>query len=180
MNQFVLSHTTASELRLFPHIIEIGVIKNSAIRLNGFPCIIDRCLKLYYIQEGKFEWSVNERLHTLYPGDAALVLPGDEFGNPNKVLEIGSFAWIHIQVSRNEKNEIVTGAWSSLSEAECHAISKVLQTDHSPILQKFTEAGTILKSIQTELFTQEIGCQARVNHLIDEIFIQLSRQFTRM
>ncbi len=180
MNQFVLSHTTASELRLFPHIIEIGVIKNSAIRLNGFPCTIDRCLKLYYIQEGKFEWSINERLHTLYPGDVALILPGDEFGNPNKVLEIGSFAWIHIQVNKNEKDELVTGAWSSLSEAEGHAISKVLQADHTPILQKFTEAGNILKSIQTELFTQEIGCQARVNHLIDEIFIQVCRQFTRM
>lgn len=180
MNQFVLSHTTASELRLFPHIIEIGVIKNPAIRLNGFPCIIDSCLKLYYIQEGKFEWCINERPHTLYPGDVALVLPGAEFGNENNVLEIGSFAWIHIQVGRNEKDEIVTGAWSSLSDGESHAISKVLQTDHIPILQKFTDAGVILKAIQTELFTQEIGCQARVNHLLDEIFIQVSRQFTRM
>jgi len=180
MNQFVLCHSTASELRLFPHIVEIGVIKNNAIRLNGFPCSSDRYLKLYFIQEGKFEWCINERVYTLYPGDVALLLPGTEFGNESNVLEIGCFSWIHIMVAKNEKSELVTGTWSSLSDTENHAISKILQTDQTPILQKFTEAGVILKGIQTELFKQEIGFQTRVNHLIDELLIQLCRQYTRM
>lgn len=180
MNQFVLCHNAASELRLFPHIIEIGVIKNPAIRLNGFPCESDRCLKLYYIQEGKFEWCINNRSYTLYPGDVALILPGTAFGNESNVLEVGCFSWIHLQVGKNEKGELENLTWSSLSETESYAINKILQTDHTPILQKFTEAGVILKGIQTELFKQEIGFQTRVNHLIDEIFIQVSRQFTRM
>jgi AraC-like DNA-binding protein len=180
MNQFVLCHNAASELRLFPHIIEIGVIKNPAIRLNGFPCEIDRCLKLYYIQEGKFEWCINDRSYILFPGDVALILPGTSFGNESNVLEIGCFSWIHLQIGKNEKGELENPAWSSLSEAESYAINKILQSDHTPILQKFTDAGVILKGIQTELFKQEIGFQARVNHLIDEIFIQVSRQFTRM
>jgi AraC-like DNA-binding protein len=180
MNQFVLTHNTASELRLFPHIMEIGVIKNPAIRLNGFPCEKDACFKLYFIQEGKFEWCINNRAYTLYPGDVALILPGTEFGNESNVLEIGCFAWIHLQIGKNEKGELENPSWSSLSESESYAINKILQSDHTPILQKFTDAGVILKGIQTELFKQEIGFQARVNHLIDEIFIQVSRQFTRM
>ena len=45
------------------------------------------------------------------------------------------------------------------------------------MLQKFTEAGNILQTIQSELFNQEIGYQARVNHLLDEIFIQMARKF---
>jgi AraC-like DNA-binding protein len=176
----VLTHNTASELRLFPHIMEIGVIKNPAIRLNGFPCEKDACFKLYFIQEGKFEWCINNRAYTLYPGDVALILPGTEFGNESNVLEIGCFAWIHLQIGKNEKGELENPSWSSLSESESYAINKILQSDHTPILQKFTDAGVILKGIQTELFKQEIGFQARVNHLIDEIFIQVSRQFTRM
>ncbi len=180
MNQFVLSHKTDSELRAFPHILQIGVIKNSSIRLNGFPCTTEQCLKIYFVQEGKFEWRINERQHTLYPGDMALILPGDEFGNTNKVLEIGSFAWIHIQLNNSDKNTLVTGSWSSISETDCLKITTILQADRTPILQKFTEAGTILKSIQTELFTQEIGYQTRVNHLLDEILIQVCRQFTRI
>ena len=52
--------------------------------------------------------------------------------------------------------------------------------DHPPILQKFSDAGLILKNIQTELTTQEIGYQARVNHLLDEILIQVTRQYTRI
>ncbi|MEQ1799518.1 MAG: AraC family transcriptional regulator [Lacibacter sp.] len=180
MNQFVLCHTTTSELRLFPHILQLGVIKNPAIRLNGFQCTSDKGLKIYYIQEGKFEWHINQRQYTMFPGDVALVLPGVEFGNENSVLEVGCFSWIHIQINKNTGDELITGAWSSLSESENHAVSKILQSDHSPVLQNFTDAGVILKSIQSELFNQEIGYQTKVNHLLDEILIQVTRQFTRI
>jgi AraC-like DNA-binding protein len=180
MNQFLLCQTKAQELRLFPHITEIGVIKNSAIRLNGFLNVVADGLKIYYVQEGKFEWTINRRPFILYPGDVALILPGIEFGNENNVLEIGSFSWIHIQVKTNENGQLVTGSWTSLSEGETQAISKILQSSSSPVLQKFTEAGNIFKSIQSELFNQEIGYQARANHLLDEIFIRMARQFSRI
>jgi AraC-like DNA-binding protein len=180
MNQFLLCQKKAQELRLFPHIIEIGVVKNSAIRLNGFLNIVADGLKIYYVQEGKFEWTINRRTFILYPGDVALILPGTEFGNENNVLEIGSFSWIHIQVKTNEKGQLVAGSWSSLSDGEIQAVSRILQTSSSPVLQKFSEAGNIFKSIQSELFNQEIGYQARVNHLLDEIFIRMARQFSRI
>ena len=180
MNQFLLHQKKALELHLFPHITEIGVIKNSAIRLNGFLSIVDDGLKIYYVQEGKFEWTINHRSFILFPGDVALILPGTAFGNENNVLEIGSFSWIHIEVKTNEKGQLVKGSWSSLSDGETQAVSKILQMNNSPVLQKFTEAGHIFKSIQSELFNQEIGYQARVNHLLDEIFIQMARQFSRI
>jgi AraC-like DNA-binding protein len=180
MNQFLLHQKKAPELRLFPHITEIGVIKNSAIRLNGFRRLVDEGLKIYYIQEGKFEWTINKQSFVLYPGDAALILPATEFGNENNVLEIGCFSWIHLDVKRNEKEFLLTGCWSSLSAREAHTVSKILQMNKSPVLQKFTEAGTIFKSIQAELFNQEVGYQARINHLLDEIFVQMARRFSRI
>lgn len=180
MNQFLLYQKKALELRLFPHITEIGVIKNSAIRLNGFLNIVADGLKIYYVQEGKFEWTINSQPFILYPGDVAIILPGTEFGNANNVLEIGSFSWIHIQVKANEKGQLLKGSWSSLSDGEAQAISNILQVNGSSVLHKFTETGNIFKSIQSELFNRHIGYQARVNHLLDEIFIHMARQFSRI
>jgi len=180
MNQFVLCHNTSLELRLFPHILEIGVIKNAAIRLNGFSTSTNNSLRLFCILEGKFEWCINNRPHLLFPGDVALILPGASFGNENGVLEIGTFTWIELRVEPERSGEIRLGAWSSLSESESGLVSRVLLSDHTPVLQKFNEAGQILKQIQSELFTLGIGYQTRVNHLLDEILIQVCRQFTRI
>ncbi len=180
MNQFVLSHKTSVELRLFPQILEIGASKNTAIRLDGFTSSTEDSLKIYYIQEGKFTWMVNKKLYVLYPCDAVLVLPGMEFGSENDILEIGTFSWIHLKISKDEKGKMQAGSWSNLSADEIYEIGKILQSDHSPVFQKFLEAGNIFKSIQTEIFNQEIGYQARVNHFLDEIFILMARQFIRI
>jgi AraC-like DNA-binding protein len=180
MNQFVLRRESAAELRLFPHIIEIGVIKNSAIRLNTFSRSVSAGIKIYYIQEGKFEWCIRQRPYMLYPGDVAVVLPDSEFGNENNVLEIGSFSWIQFRIEKNENGEMIAGSWSSLSESECMAINKIFQMDYAPVLQKFSEAGKIFKNIQTEIFNQEIGFRARINNLLDELLIQITRQLTKI
>lgn len=180
MNQFVLCQKSAPELWMFPHILEIGVMKNSSIRLNGFPARTDNSLKIYYILEGKFEWSVNKVPHVLYPGDMLLVLPGASLSNENDVLEIGTFAWIHIEIGRNKNGKIQTGSWSKLSDEENNAIGNILERDYSPAFQNFQEAGAVFKDIQAELFNQEIGFRARVNYLLDELFILMARQFTRI
>ena len=74
---------------------------------------------------------------------------------------------------------MVPGKWSSLSESESLAIGKILLLNNSTVLSKFNEAGRILHMIQNELFNQEIGFCTRVNQLIDELFITITRQLTR-
>lgn len=180
MNQFVLQHNKDPELRLFPHILQIGAVKNSAICLNGFPASSDHGLKIYYVQEGKYEWTIGDRSYILYPGDVAIVLPKNNFGNLAGVLEIGSFCWVHLKTPDPKKKSLIAGSWSNMSPAENQAICKILQRDQSPVLQKFTEAGVMFKHIQAELFNQEICYQTRVNHLLDEFLIQIARQFTRI
>jgi len=179
MNQFVLTQGSSDELRPFPHIIELGIVKNSSIRLNAFPKSISNGIKIFCVLEGKFEWCIDNGQYSLFPGDVALILPKQEFGSINGVLEIGSYSWIHLNIQRNGSNEILMGAWSSLSESENLAISKILLLNGSPLLSKFNDGVKILKSIQNELSSQEVGYQARVNHQIDELFILMSRQLTR-
>ena len=179
MNQFILQQKTSDELRLFPHIIELGVIKNTSLRLNFFPKSNTETLRIYFIQDGKFEWSVQNRGFQLFPGDTVLVLPGQEFGNEEEVLEIGSFSWMQIKIKRLDNGGFLPGKWSSLSANESLSISKILVTNDSPVLTKFSEAGKLLKCIQSEIFNKEVGYSARVNFHIDEILILIARQFTQ-
>jgi AraC-like DNA-binding protein len=179
MNQFALQQGNSKELRLFPHILELGFKKNSSIQLGSFPASSTGGIRIYYVMDGKFEWCINHREYVLYPGDGALILPGHSFGSENGVLEIGSFSWIHLSVRKLNGGEIITGEWSGLSENESVVIGKILQLCSSPVLHKFSEAGRILKNIQTELFNQEIGYHAGVNHLLDELFIHITRHLTK-
>ena len=179
MNQFVLQHGKSAELRLFPHIQEVGIKKNASIQLNTFPTTSKDCLRIYYIMEGRFDWRIAHQPYALYPGDVALILPSTPFGSDNGVLDIGAFTWIHIGIQRQDNGHILPDKSSGLSESEGAAIGKALLLNSFPVLSRFSEVGKILKCIHTELFGLEIGYQARVNHQVDELLIQVTRQMTR-
>ncbi|AXY75382.1 AraC family transcriptional regulator [Paraflavitalea soli] len=179
MNQFLLQQGKAAELRLFPHLLEVGVKKNGAIQLNAFLTTTTECLRIYYIIEGKFEWRINHQSYVFYPGDVAVILPGTPFGSDNGILEIGSFTWLHLAIQKLDNGHLLPGKWSGLTESEGAAIGKILSLNSSPVLTRFTEAGKILKCIQAELFNHEIGFQACINHQLDELMIQTTRHMTR-
>jgi AraC-like DNA-binding protein len=179
MNQFVLQHGKSAELRLFPHLLEVGTKKNVSIQLNTFPTTTAEGIRIYYIIEGKFEWRIDHQSYVVYPGDVAIVLPGVSFGSDNGVLEIGAFTWVHLGIQKMENGHILPGKWSGLSESEGAAIGKMLSLNSSPILSRFDEAGKILKCISAELFGHEIGYQARINHQLDDLLIQVTRHMTR-
>jgi AraC-like DNA-binding protein len=179
MNQFVLIQGSCEELMPFPHIIEFGVVKNAAINLNAFPTSTASGVKFFYVSDGKFQWNIHNTEHVLFPGDVALILPGQKFGSSSAVLEIGSFCFIHIAARIKGTDEIILDKWSRLSGNEIVAMSKTLLLSSPILISKFTEAGKLLKCIQQELISQEIGYHTRVNNHIDDLFILLTRQLTR-
>lgn len=179
MNQFVLQHGKSAELLLFPHILEVGIKKIGSIQLNAFPTTTTEGLRIYYIIEGRFEWRINHQSYIYYPGDVALILPGTSFGSDNGVLEIGSFTWIQLALQRADNGHIQPGKWSGLSEGEAAAIGKTLLLNSLPVLSRFSEMGKILKCIHAELFGNEVGYQASINHQLDEMLIQVARKMTR-
>ena len=179
MHQFVFQQGLSGELQSFPHIIELGAKKNQAIHLNSFPQSVSTCIRIYYINEGKFEWNINNESYILYPGDVALIMPNEKFGSERGVLEIGSITWIHVKIANHGNNDLLTGKWSSLSETESQVISKVLLMNAMPVLSKLPEAGRILRYIHDEIFNQEIGYTTRANQLIDELFITITRHLTK-
>ena len=179
MHQFVFQQGLSGELQLFPHIIELGAKKNQAIHLHSFPQSVSECIRIYYINEGKFEWNVAGESYILFPGDVSLIMQNQKFGSEKGVLEIGSISWIHIKIQNHGNNELLSGKWSSLSETESKAISNVLLMNTMPVLSKLPEVGRILRYLHDEIFNQEIGFSTRANQLIDELFIIITRHLTK-
>lgn len=179
MNQYFLTKE-CKELHAFPHLVEFAVKKVDTIQFDSFKKESSRCLRFYYVIDGRFDWVIEEQQHKLYPGDLAIVLPGQSFGGEKDILDIGTVSWMHLQLQQLERNgKIAMGKWSRLTETECRTIGRILLLNNSPVLSKLREAGIVFQNIQTELINQEVGYSARINQLIDELLIVTARQLTR-
>src|SRR4051794_11465127 len=88
MLQFHYQQGATSKLNLFPHILELSAKKNSSIQLQSFPEQATEGLCIYYINEGRFEWKINQQQYVLFPGDVVLILPEQKFGNEKGILEL--------------------------------------------------------------------------------------------
>ena len=179
MKQFVFQQGHSRELQMFPHIREVGIKKNVSIQLNSLPDSTADTIRIYYIIDGKFEWRIHEQPYLLYPGDTALILPGQKFGSTKGFLEIGSFLWIHIYVETFENGKMLFGKWSGLSENERHTISKILLQNKPVVLPRIGEVNRVFLSLQNELLSHELGYCTRVNQLLDELLIMITRQLTK-
>lgn len=178
MNQFILQQGHNRELQTFPHILEIALRKNNSIQLNSLHATSTTSVRIYFIVDGKFDWIINEQKHILYPGDLALILPGQTFRGEKDILNIGTLLWIHLQIEKIDSSGMSLGTWSNLSKNERLTIGKILLVNNATVL-KLKEGHTILHTLHDELTSQEIGFVTRVNQLIDELFIGIARQSTR-
>jgi len=180
MSQFFLQQPKSGELHPFPHIIELACQKIQHIQLNSFARRRSAEIRFFYITEGKFDWTINGRPFTLYPGDTAIVLPQQEFGSDKGFLDLGIISWLAIQPQQFSKNgQLVPGPWSSIPENECKSIARLLSINHVPVLTKLATAAHIFNCLQKEISGQEIGYTVRVNQLIDELLITIVRHLTR-
>jgi AraC-like DNA-binding protein len=179
MLQFHYQQGCIGKLDLFSHILEIGARKNTAIKLQSFPERTADGMCIYFINEGRFEWKVDGKLHLLYPGDIALILPQQQFGNEKGILELGTIHWVHLKFQRLKNEEWIPGNWTGMTEQESAAIGKLLCLNNKPILSKQSEVGKLLQTICLEIHNHELGYVTRTNHLLDELLIIITRQLTR-
>ena len=80
MNQFIFQQGHAKELHAFPHILEFGLKKINSIQLDSLNPTSTDWVRMYFVLDGKFEWIISENKFNLYPGDLAVILPGQVFG----------------------------------------------------------------------------------------------------
>src|SRR5690606_24532498 len=135
MNQFFFRQTQSQEIQHFPHILEFALKKNNSIQLNSLNATSTTSIRIYIVLEGKYEWIIDGKNYILYPGDLAIVLPGQVFGGENNILHIGTISWICLQVQKLDMNGMSLGKWSQLSKNECLAIGKILSLNKSSVIK---------------------------------------------
>lgn len=179
MNQYLLKKE-CKELHAFPHIVEFALKKINTIQFDSLKKNTSEYLRFYYVIDGRFNWVIEDHHYILYPGDLAVILPGQRFGGEKDLLEIGTVSWLHLGWQQPEPNgKIAMGRWSRLTDRECRAIWEIIVPNSCPVLSKLKEAGTLFQNIHNEFLNQEIGFTVRINQLIDELFILIARQLTR-
>jgi AraC-like DNA-binding protein len=162
------------------HIKEFALKKNNSIQLNSFNDPCSEYLRFYYILDGKFDWVINRESYTLYPTDLAIILPGEELYAEKGYLEIGSIYWLNLSLNIQDKESKKSlGKWSNISSSEFISIRKILFQNRIPVLSKLQEAGNIFSLLRNELFNQELGYVTRVNQLLDELLIRITRKLTQ-
>lgn len=168
------------ELHAFPHIVEFALKKIDTVQFDSFKKGTSKFLRFYYVVDGRFDWIIQDQHHILYPGDVAIILPGQSFGGEKDLLDRGTVSWMHLALQRLERNgKIAMGKWSRLSETECRTIGRILLLNECPVVSKIKETGMVFQNMQAEFLSQEVGFTARINQLIDELFILIARQLTR-
>ena len=179
MNQYYL-RKECKELHAFPHIVEFAYKKISTIQFDSLKKETSSFLRFYYVVDGRFDWIVEDQHHILYPGDLAVVLPGQCFGGEKGFLDIGTVSWMHLELQQLEENgKIILGKWSRLADHETRTIGRILLLNNCSVLSKVKEAGNVFQIMHNEFLNQEVGYMARINQLIDELFILIARQLTR-
>ncbi|WPR76600.1 AraC family transcriptional regulator [Algoriphagus sp. NG3] len=175
---FKFSANDSEELQQFPQIKEIGFKINNSIKLNSFFSSRAENLRVYLIVEGKFEWVINSRHELLYPGDVAIILPGQEIGGLKGYIGIGAFYWLQLKLKKTDlDNKIDFGKWSRLSKSERNIMWKILSINESPVINT-SEIIPYFQEIRNEISGQEFGYVTRVNHLLDSMLILICRLLT--
>lgn len=179
MNQFLLRQGSSNELKIFPHIIEFALKRNNSIQLNSFLPSSSDHIRFYYVLDGRFEWFIQQRHYILYPSDLAIVVPGQTFGSEKGYLDIGTLFWLHIAFDMSEgRTKKQSSQWSSIFPGEISTIKNILSLNKIPVISKLREVNTVFQNMRNELFNQEIGYSARINQLIDELLIMVTRLLT--
>ena len=177
MNNLVLHQGKCDELIPFPHVIEFSLIKNTTTVLNSFNTEISTEICFYYIWEGKFEWLIDEVEHTLYPGDLAIILPGQKIGGVQSILNIGTFTLMKIIPDCASRQ--LLGKWAGLKKEERSSINRILTTNKGKLILKAKDYASIFSSLQSEFTGEAFGHFSRINHLLSELFILACRQIVR-
>src|SRR5205823_3925691 len=131
-------------LHAFPHFIEFALKKINSVQFDSLKKETSEFLRFYYVIDGRFEWMIDDQRHVLYPGDLAIILPGQSFGGEKDLLDIGTVSWLYLHLLQLERSSNITfGKWSHLADHECRAIGRILLLNNSPVLSKVKEAGML-------------------------------------
>jgi AraC-like DNA-binding protein len=176
----VKRHALDKELmKPFPQILEYGKQKFDKIFLNSLNLHYNQGIEICYVHKGCYQWLVENKEYTLYPGDVFVTNPWELHGGKEGFLDLGILSWIIIKPQQFVKNRsLVLGDWSTIDpESQTkigdHFKSKSSHSFHNPFI------GNILDQLFNELVNHELGYKHRINTLLDDLIIITTRSLIK-
>ena len=162
-------------IKRFPHIHEFGHVGFQDIKLRSLDLHYNKGIEICYIHRGKYNWLIEDKNYLLYPGDCFITYPWQKHGSPKGFVDIGTISWIIIKPEKFQENgKLRLGKWSGLSAKNQDLMGgNFIKTgkQHFPN----SAIGKIFDRLQEELLETRLASDEMVNHLLDELFIQVSR-----
>lgn len=180
MNPFELYQGKTALLEEFPFIASFTYQKIQQITLHSMPVARQEGLRLFGIQEGRFDWKIDDKSYLLYPNDALVVCPWQAMGSTKGHTEIGAFVQLQLLPSQLEGNgHFSLGEWSQLPTSDQRIIGKILGQNNRPVLPRFKRLFPLFETLAQELAEQELGYRTRVRQLVDEILLTVVRAMSK-
>ena len=180
MNPICFQKGKFHDILSFQHINDFFKKKIQNVQPNSFLSNTNKGLSFFFVNEGKFEWILDEQVYLVFPGDVFIVLPNQIFGSPNDIWDVGVVSSISITLDKVvEDAEFTLGEWSGFSTSEQKLIGKLFLLNQKPVIQNFRIFGEVFSKIQNELSICEIGFKTRVNQLLDELILCTVRQLSK-
>jgi AraC-like DNA-binding protein len=178
MNQFSYLKGKSQEIAPWPHIVEFSKVKIQTLKANSFLLEENTEFKFIYVTEGKYYWTIENQTYTVFPNDVVMVWPNQTFGSLNGSYEVGSFTILTLDIPNCRDIELNLGDWSNISATEQKLMGGIICQKMQSLIPNFKKFGEILQKIEHEIIASEIGYNAKVNNLIDDIWIQTTRQLS--
>lgn len=176
MNNFSLIKGKSQEISPWPHIIEFSKFKIQSVTANSFLVKNNLGIRLLYILEGKYYWTIDDQTYTVFPNDLVMVLPGQKIGSISGSFEVGSLISLTL---KSDDTYQTLGPWSSISTTEQRLIRQLFIQKNSPIIPNFKTLAECFVKIENEIFGNELAYKSKCNLLLDELWISIARHHTK-
>ena len=163
------------EFSKFPHIREFGRIEFKNIKLKSLDLHYNDGIEICYIHKGNYNWKIENKSFSLYPGDCFVTFPWQKHGSPEGFLDLGIISWIIISPQIfTESGELQLGRWSNISDKNQAEVAQIL-LKHKMNSFPGKGIGELFDQIYKEISEHKFGFERLVNNTLDEIIIQLGR-----
>jgi AraC-like DNA-binding protein len=180
MNPFEWYQGKTGDLSEFPFILEFVHQKIQQIELNSMVIDAKKGIRIYFINEGRFDWVIDNKPFLLYPNDAAIACPWQKLGSEKGYLAIGTITCLTILPQwLSENNELTLGEWSQIPDNEQRIMARILCLQNKPVLPRLKLIQPILENLYLEISQQQLGYKTRVRQLIDELLLTIFRAMSK-
>lgn len=171
-----MSTDSVNVLEPYPEILEFAKQRFIKVLPDSLQLHTNQGIEICYIHKGRYNWVVEDKTYTLYPGDAFITCPWEKHGSPVGFLDLGLLSWIIITPGYfDNTGELRINAHSGIDPDTQKLIGRILTNKkHHSFNGKNIK--NIFSRLHNELYNPSLGSKCIIYQLIDSLLIDSARK----